>query len=99
LINSFKKHLAAIHNSQTSELTNNPVTVSFHLNELESFNSSRSFVNTPTTNTDRPPIEPLLVDDFNNHNLQGNQIEQFLASLYANSQIPRNVVQTITKGV
>lgn len=34
-----------------------------------------------------------------NTNLPGNQIEQFLASLYANSQIPRNVVQTVTKGI
>jgi len=46
-----------------------------------------------------PHIQSLLVDNINNSNLPGNQIEQFLASLYANSQIPRSVVQTVTEGV
>lgn len=98
MLNSFKKHVAAIHHSQTSKLTKNLDTTSFDSNELASFNSQTSSVNTQTS-IEMPPIQTLLVDNCNNPNLPGNQIEQFLASLYANSQIPRSVVQTVTEGV
>jgi len=98
LLNSFKKHIASTHYSQTSKLTINVDTTSFDSNELASFNSRTSSVNTQTS-IEMPPIQTLLVDNCNNPNLSGNQIEQFLASLYPNSQIPRSVVQTVTEGV
>jgi len=98
LLNSFKKHVTATHYSQTSKQTKHFVTTSFQSNELASVNTQKSFANTPTS-IEIPPIQPLLVDNFNNPNFPSNQIEQFLASLYANSQIPRNVVQTVTEGV
>lgn len=97
LLNSFKKHLATIHYTQKPKLENN-IQTSYDDNDLVSLNILNSNVNTSTDLTDLPSIQHLPVNNCN-PNINEHQIQQFLASLYANSQIPRNVIQTFTEGI
>lgn len=96
LLNSFKKYLVATHCSHTSKFTNNVIaTSSLNNNELLSVYSWKSYVNTNTFSSGMLHIQALSTDNYINlkwpARLLRKQIDQFLASLYFNYQIPHNV--------
>lgn len=91
LLNSFKKHLKmhVSHTLLSIVKENSNVNVSAE-NNISSVNSSGCFVNLSPMGIEMPSTSDTLAD---------NYIGKFLASLYSNAQIPRNVIQLVIEGI
>lgn len=91
MLNSFKKHLAThtTKNAIPIEQTD-PTSVTINNLSLEHIN----VIQFSTNNSNLIPSTSSMLECGSN-NLNKNTIDKFLASLYANPQIPRNVVQTV----
>lgn len=96
LLNSLKKHLAS-HisveeiSTQTQHINSNCVT-----NSLPE-QSDKNIINTSLDNMSS--ILPESIPIPGTDNCVSVNVDNFLASLYANPQVPRNVVQTVVKDV
>lgn len=100
LLNSFKKHLTT-HETDVflpTVETNSNVVTSNH--NYSSINSSASNVNLfPTIENSSKSDPDVVFEHFNDFRLTNNHIGKFLASLYSNVQISRNVIQVIVESI
>jgi len=99
LLNSYKKHLATHLKYALISTVIEESTV------FTSVNESLFYVNSSGSNINSLPIPPqncistTVLDNFYDFRLTDNHIGKFLASLYSNPQIPRNVIQLILEGM
>lgn len=93
LLNSFKKHLATHFTPTVIEKSNIITSVDTTL-----IKSNGSITNPFSTITEKSSSTTVL-NNFDDIRLTDNHIGQFLASLYSNSQIPRNVIQLVIEGM
>jgi len=100
LLNSYKKHLATHLKDALISTVIEESTI------FTSVNESLSYVNYSSgSNINSLPIVPkkcistTVLDNFYDFRLTDNHIGKFLASLYSNPQIPRNVIQLIIEGM
>lgn len=94
LLNSFKKHLA----------THVPIETSTPIQQNDSTNTITNSLPLEQCNTDTLPIIGSLVTssslsgiNINSSVTENNTVEKCISSLYANPQVPRNVVQKIVE--
>lgn len=89
LINSFRKHLAVHIINKPFELVHSSV------NLINNSNNSVTLNNVDI-------VKPLFItndSELNDSCTLDNYASKFLASLYSNPQVPRNVVQTVVDGI
>jgi len=93
LVNSLKKHLAT---HTLNECTLTKKTVSTHDETV--INLSTENINDNTISIDKFDTIPYIPESSPNNNCSTeNSIRKVISSLYANPQIPRNVVQTVVE--
>lgn len=95
LLNSFKKHLST-HIINPSTTTTNKLNINSVDKPLPSISSENNFHSFYTIN-ENPHTSN--TDNCNDFRLTDIHIGKFLASMYSNSQIPRNVIQLVIEGM
>lgn len=95
LFNSFRRHIVREH---LSNITNNVLLPSLNVVDLETSdnttgNDCKHQQPIPCSSSDPIPSEPLSCDE-----IVENGLSMFIASLYANQSLSRNVVQTVISG-
>jgi len=99
LLNSFKKHLATHFTDALIPTVIDKSNIITSVDKsLSSVKSSRSITN-PFPIITKKTISATVLDNFDDVWLTDIHIERFLASLYSNAQIPRNVIQLVIEGM